>query len=99
MISDARVSSTFSGSPFTRSGRGIDPSVGMNETETLVGSIGFVRGMDPVAARMRPQLPIGFKTSDTGAQVGSAYFASSPNNAVFTSADVDILDATLWASS
>ena len=60
----ALTSSTFSGSPFTSTGRGEEPSDGINDTDTFVGSIIGTdnevddgrRGTDPVAARIRPQL-------------------------------------------
>ena len=57
-ISFARSSSTFSGSPFTRSGRRAVPSEGMKVTLTLVVSMAapFESGTEPVAARTRPQL-------------------------------------------
>ena len=89
-ISIARTSSTTSGSPFTRTGNGEDPSEGKNVTDTFVGSIvgrgcsgdeeEGRRGTDPVAAKIRPQL------------------ASSPYSAVLTKAEVEMRDAMLCAS-
>lgn len=55
-ISLARASSTFSGSPLTRSCNAGVPSCGTNETETLVGSISNPGCEYPTAQRMRPQL-------------------------------------------
>lgn len=45
------------------------PSVGMKETETRVGSSGVVRGIEPVAARIRPQLEVRRKRRSVSEEV------------------------------
>lgn len=60
----ARSSSTFSGSPLTKTGSSAVPSEGTKVTETFEGLITGTssefgeeeRGTEPVAARIRPQL-------------------------------------------
>ena len=88
----ALSSSTFSGSPFFKRGSIELPSVGIKDTETVFGVIGAESLVEPVAARTRPQLEKDEKGDPE--IVGFAHLASSPYKAVFTSAEVEILDAT-----
>ena len=85
MISFARTSSTSSGSPLASTGSGEVPSDGMKVTLTFVGSMvkgspvedDGNNGMDPVAARMRPQLWTG-SVMNSHNKLIQAHFASSP---------------------
>ena len=66
----------------------------MNATLTRVGSRGVLRGVEPVEERIRPQLSgrsVTHSCTGTGSQT---YFASSPYRAVFTSAEVLMVEAT-----
>lgn len=93
----ARASSRETGSPLFSRTMGVRSSQevpGTKVTETLVGSNGFCKESEtePAAASSRPQLSsFSFKKPS----MITAYLASSPYNAVLTSIDVDIVDATL----
>jgi hypothetical protein len=71
----------------------------MKKTETVFGVMGAERVVEPVAARTRPQLKNEHAQALQELHIATTHFASSPYKAVFTNAEVDILDATWWASS
>ena len=99
----ARSSSSGNGSPRDNSFKGVESlqvALGIKVTETLLGMMGLCSEseIDPADASNRPQL-VTFAEFVKSAKEIPTHLASSPNRAVLTSKDVDIVEATLCASS
>ncbi len=71
----------------------------MKDTDTREGSMGAESSWsDPREARIRPQLRMTVKNLFRTCKI-ETHFASSPYSAVFTSAEVEIREAIVCASS